>query len=130
MGLASAKAYRKACLQACQAAGDGTKGPKDQGTKGPRDQGTKDQGTKGPRDQGTKGPRDQGTKGPRDHGTTGPRDQGTKGPRDLWPKDPGLRGGDTPDSIVARSLEAQESGSINSHLKSSQRYLKFSEGPS
>src|SRR5213592_3066585 len=36
MGLASAKAYRKACLQACRAAADGTKPPKDQGTKGPK----------------------------------------------------------------------------------------------
>src|SRR5438132_10210479 len=43
MGLASAKAYRKACLQACRAAGDGTKGPRDQGTKGPKDQRTKGQ---------------------------------------------------------------------------------------
>src|SRR6266581_4182872 len=75
MGLVSAKAYRKACLQACRAAGDGTKGPRDQGTKGPRDQ-------------GTKGPRDQRTKGPKDHWTLRLlrlKDPGRKGPRQTRP---------------------------------------------
>src|SRR5438094_7253635 len=52
MGLASAKAYRKACLQACHAGDQGTTGPRDQRTKGPRGQ-----GTKGPKDQRTKGPK-------------------------------------------------------------------------
>ena len=36
-------------------------------------------------------------------------------PLNLWPRDHRLRGVDTPDSIVAPSLEAQDSGSISSH---------------
>ena len=50
---------------------------------------------------------------PGDQTTKGPRDQRTKGPKDY-----GLRGVDTPDSIVAPSFEVQESGSISSHQKS------------
>src|SRR5881396_2340218 len=106
MGLASAKAYRKASLQACGAAGDGTKGPKDQRRSRkllwpggeylkragvpsvPKKLSHNGLGVCESVPEGVlasvpgSGRRDQRTKGPRDQRTTRLQDHETTGPRD------------------------------------------------
>src|SRR6266704_695131 len=112
MGLASAKAYRKASLQACHAGDHGTTGPRDQRTKGPKTKQEAFVARRGILETCRRAERAQeaepqwawrlrkrtgkrackramqGTTGPRDQRTTGPKDHGTKGPRGQRTKGP------------------------------------------